>query len=345
MFEESLHSILKEIITRPYGGKQKTKVLTAPEDNILMIIKNASFLLQSEPAILNLSGNFVVVGDVHGNISSILRIIEKIGYPSEDTKYILLGDYIDRGFYSLEVVLYLYILKLLFPSYIYLLRGNHETRSIGLNFKNECIEKYSLKVFDEAMDSFNNLPMAAILNDSIFCVHGGISSRVKSRKELMNIKKTDGDPRSDDVITDFLWSDPSTKFSGYSPSKRGVGRCYGEDAVDQFLSNCQLETVVRGHEVAELGYDTPFNNNTLITVFSSVNYCGQKNTAAVLIVDEDNQLSYEFFRPLSVKDKLKFTLPEFILEKEVFKTDYSSQEHVDLIDNGELIKNALLSIY
>lgn len=280
------------------------------------LIKECSAVLANEPVVLHLTGEFHVVGDLHGNLNSLVRIFEKCGYPPE-SKYVFLGDYVDRGYESVEVCLLLYSLKLLYPSEIYLLRGNHESKRLTkfYGFRDDCKEKYTRHVYNEFIKSFNNLSIAAILNQKIFCVHGG-ACRIDRSEELTSIEKPiQRVAVMGDIISDVLWSDPRNDVDYLEDSERGCGQLFGEVALDDFLETFGCECLIRAHECCQEGFDRPFGNNKCVTVFSSVDYQDGGNRGAVLIV-RDTIERVELFYPMTSAEmaKRRLVLPTWLLD-------------------------------
>lgn len=138
-------------------------------------------ILKQEPNIVKIQDPVTVVGDVHGQYYDLLKILEVGGNP-EDTKYLFLGDYVDRGSFSIECVILLYAIKINFKTTTYMLRGNHECRQLTsfFNFKQECDVKYDEEVYERVMDSFDALPLCCVINEKFIGVHGGISPEVES---------------------------------------------------------------------------------------------------------------------------------------------------------------------
>ena len=277
--------------------------------NGVKIIFKATSILKEEPAVLQINTkknelDFVIVGDIHGSLDSLIRIFKEKGYPPT-TRYLFLGDYVDRGTKSCEVKILLYSLKCLYPDDIYLIRGNHEFSNMTdfYGFKNECFKRilttfvnqeyFSATGFYKAMtDSFQTLPICAIIDDSIFCVHGGVTSMIKNRQELMNLKKV-GDIYNDDDLAqaEMLWNDPDKCISMYEISRRGRGSIFGERAVDEFLKNLNFKLIIRGHQNVTNGYDWPFGQKGgLLTVFSAIDYCKSANNGGVAIVLKEEDI-------------------------------------------------------
>ncbi|CAC9699160.1 serine/threonine protein phosphatase 5 [Plasmodium sp. DRC-Itaito] len=250
---------------------------------VLDIIK----LLKELPTLvyLNLEEDetLTICGDVHGQYYDLLNIMKINGYPSEKNSYLFNGDFVDRGSFSVEVIIFLYLAKLTFPNNVHLTRGNHETDNMNkiYGFLGELQEKYDEKMHVLFSDSFKFLPLAYVLNKNIFICHGGIPS--KTDTTLEDIEKIDRnkEPLDEGVMTDLLWSDPNEE-KGFKPSKRGIGFSFGTDITENFLKINNLSLIIRSHEVRDEGYSLE-QNGQLYTVFSAPNYCDiMKNKGAFL---------------------------------------------------------------
>ena len=269
----------------------------------------------------------------------MIRLFEVGGDP-KDTQYLFLGDYVDRGCFSTEVVLYLYALKITYPKSLFMLRGNHECRQLTsfFNFKDECVYKYNLTLYDEIMNSFDNLPIAALINKAFFCVHGGLSPDLTSLDEVKTMDRFQEIPR-EGPMCDLLWSDPyeleadaanasdnpdamdkghhsniqeSTQWFGYNDTRQ-CSFVYGVEAVKQFLKDNKLTSIIRAHEAQVDGYKMQMINKTsgiprVITIFSAPNYCDcYKNKAACLKFD-NNVLNIKQF----IDSPHPYYLPNFM---------------------------------
>lgn len=226
---------------------------------------------------------FNVCGDVHGQYFDLMNIFEFNGNPSETNPYLFNGDFVDRGSFSVEVILTLFAWKLCYPDHFHLIRGNHETRNMNkmYGFEGEVKHKYDLDIMELFSETFCALPLCGILNDKVMVVHGGLFSQ--DNVTLADIENIDRfrEPPEAGIMCDILWADP-IKTNGRHPSKRGVGLCFGPDIAHKFLDENRLETLVRSHEVKDNGYEEEASGR-VITIFSAPNYCDQMgNKGAVL---------------------------------------------------------------
>lgn len=219
-----------------------------------------------------------VVGDTHGQFYDVLNIFSRFGGVSDDHVYLFNGDFVDRGLWSCEVALYLYVLKALYPRLVIINRGNHETNDMNktYGFADECEAKYSKKVFEAFSESFGSLPLATLINQAYLVMHGGLFSN--DQVTLDDIRKINRFPLSgstqparDGLAMELLWTDPQEE-NGRSPSKRGLGIQFGPDITERFCAQNKIRKVLRSHEVRMGGVEEE-HNGRLITVFSAPNYC------------------------------------------------------------------------
>ena len=257
------------------------------EELIGKIIMQSIDNLVKEKPMVRRNGCFVIVGDIHGSLHDLLRIFRMYGYPPNQ-KYIFLGDYVDRGEFSIDVMTLLFALYNSFPEHITLIRGNHEFLEINsaYGFKRECLERFGNDtIFNLFNKAFCFLPLSSIVNNDIFCVHGGITQQINSTEDLEKLSYFH--PEHRDMIHEMVWSDPSHKPISYSSNPRGLGKTFGLIALNEFLGKTGLKIIIRAHQCVD-GYSTMFNRR-LITVFSSSNYSPEAaNSSGVVLVSERN---------------------------------------------------------
>ncbi|KAI2811307.1 hypothetical protein BLOT_002481 [Blomia tropicalis] len=282
---------------------------------ITRICEEVCELLSAETRVLQVSTPTLVMGDIHGNMHDLLTFEMQLWpmAPAEIGPNVLfLGDYVDRGEFSIEVVLYLFCMKILAPNKFFLLRGNHEVRQIQkvFTFEKECLDKYGTHgpiVYETFNRAFDQLPFAAIIDESIYCAHGGIPCSVTSIEELNRQPSLLSDPEQEaPAVWEILWSDPITapeyqqlsEFmnkkdgSGYLPNmKRSTAFYFSEIATNNFLKKNKLSRVIRAHEVINEGFRLN-HRGSVITIFSCSRYCGGPNKAAAIVVEAFEQDGY-----------------------------------------------------
>ncbi|KII68121.1 Serine/threonine-protein phosphatase PP1-gamma catalytic subunit [Thelohanellus kitauei] len=252
-------------------------------------------LFLNEPTLLELEAPIKICGDIHGQYKDLLNIFKLGGLPPKSS-YLFLGDYVDRGSRSLETICLLFALKIEYPNKIYLLRGNHECAKITkwYGFYDECKRRYNIKLWKHFCDVFDCLPIAAIINERIFCCHGGLSPQLTSFSDITRISRPTGVPSSG-LLCDLLWSDPNRQISEWKPSDRGISFIFGNDILEEFLDKNNLDLVCRAHQVVEDGYEF-FGSKRLVTLFSAPQYCGEfDNKGAIMNVDADLLCSFTIF--------------------------------------------------
>lgn len=266
----------------------------------LIVIEKVTEILKTENSILDITvdadkTNFVIVGDVHGDLSSLFKIFKLEGLPPK-TRYLFLGDYVDRGKNGSEVLLILYCYKILYPSDFFLIRGNHEFESMNdeYGFKYECDSRSDLGPFfyKKITETYSFLPLCAILNKKAFCVHGGISSLLESRDGLKKVRKVGKEINSlNRIQTDFLWNDPDNEIENFAPNSRGIGSVFGKKALFDFLDKIECDVLIRGHQNQMEGFSCNFGKTgRMLTLFSAVNYCDTGNEGAYAKVLKNNEI-------------------------------------------------------
>lgn len=286
--------------------KNKDK-LPVSGNEIKYILQKSRSIFLDQPTLLKLCPPVKIVGDIHGQFHDLIRIFKSCGFPP-NTNYLFLGDYVDRGHKSLETILLLLCYKIKYPENFFMLRGNHESANITkiYGFYDECKRRLpqiagTHKLWKMFVDVFNTLPIAATINNKIFCIHGGLSPELQDLKQIETIKRPTDIPDTG-LLADLLWSDPDSRVKTFSISKwpkndRGVSYCFGKKHVDYFCSQFKMELIVRGHMVVEDGYEF-FDKRKLVTVFLAPNYCGEfNNYGAVMGVDKTLCCSFELIKP------------------------------------------------
>lgn len=251
------------------------------------------------PSLIQVVSPCYIIGDLHGNLFDLLRIF-MYADPLPNSRFLFLGDYVDRGQYSIEVITLLLGLMIKYPRNIILIRGNHEFASVNstYGFLTEVEAQYPFsKLYEQFNEVFSWMPIAAIVNDEIFCVHGGLSPVMTQINDFINFKRPCV-TFDDSGISDVVWSDPSTTVKNFEKSTRGSGYLFGQDAIAKFLRETNTKHIIRAHQCVHLGIQRSFDD-LVYTVFSSSNYSECKN----------NRLGMIFIRPNS--DIQVFSLPPF----------------------------------
>ncbi|CUM56893.1 uncharacterized protein AC631_01505 [Debaryomyces fabryi] len=310
--DEIIDRLLEIGLKRPNNSsanssrKNKDKLPLTSQEIKYVLNKSRSIFLD-QPTLLRLSPPVKIVGDIHGQFHDLIRIFNSCGYPPY-TNYLFLGDYVDRGYKSLETILLLLCYKIKYPENFFMLRGNHESANITkiYGFYDECKRRLpsisgNHKLWKTFVDVFNALPIAATINDKIFCIHGGLSPDLTDLKQIENIKRPTDIP-DNGLLADLLWSDPDPLIKNFSPTNwpkndRGVSYCFGKKHVDYFCLKFKMDLIVRGHMVVEDGYEF-FDKRKLVTVFLAPNYCGEfDNYGAIMSVDKSLCCSFELIKP------------------------------------------------
>lgn len=265
------------------------------ESEVKALCSKAREILSEESNVQVLNSPMTICGDIHGQLYDLVELF-KIGGECPKTNYIFMGDFVDRGYNSVETFLLLLALKVRYPDRITLIRGNHESRQITqvYGFYDECMKKYSsVNVWRYCTEVFDYLALAAVIDGKVFCVHGGLSPSINTIDDLKSINRKQEVPH-EGPMCDLLWSDPE-EIQGWSVSPRGAGWLFGGDIVSKFNHNNGIELVARAHQLVMEGYRSMFDNS-LVTVWSAPNYCYRcGNVAAILELDEHLSRAYKTF--------------------------------------------------
>ncbi|KAF5381810.1 hypothetical protein D9615_005581 [Tricholomella constricta] len=337
------------------------------EQQALYILERVTEILTREPNLVDVKSPVTICGDIHGQYYDLMKLFE-VGGSIEENNYLFLGDYVDRGSFGIECLLYLYSLKIWYPHKFVLLRGNHECRHLTeyFTFKRECLHKYSERVYEACITSFCALPVTALVDGRFFCVHGGISPELIRLSDLNRMNRFQ-EPGNHGLLCDLLWSDPVANYGheqeptqdgpGLPPgrtflhnSTRGCSFYFTYEASCQFLERNNLLGIIRGHEAQDAGYTmhkkTPTKKfPSVITIFSAPNYLDvYHNRGAVLkyankniTIRQFNYSSHPYWLPNFV-DAFTWSLPFVgakITDMLLAVLSVCSQEELTEIDSDE----------
>lgn len=284
----------------------------------------AEQLFMQEPTVLQLKAPVKVFGDLHGQFGDLMRLFDEYGFPSTAgdityIDYLFLGDYVDRGQHSLETITLLLALKIEYPENVHLIRGNHEAADINalFGFRIECIERMGendgIWAWTRFNQLFNYLPLAALIEKKIICMHGGIGRSIHSVEQIEKLERPITMDAGSIILMDLLWSDPTENDSieGLRPNARGPGLVtFGPDRVTDFCKKNKLQLIIRAHECVMDGFER-FAQGQLITLFSATNYCGTANNAgAILVVGRGLVIVPKLIHPLPPPIQSPETSPE-----------------------------------
>ncbi|XP_057873367.2 serine/threonine-protein phosphatase PP1 isozyme 3 [Cryptomeria japonica] len=292
----ALDSLIKRLLD--VRGSPPGKKLQLSEAEIRQLCVVAKDIFMKEPMLLELEAPINILGDIHGQYSDLLQHFDCGGLPPK-SNYLFLGDYVDRGKQSLETICLLLAYKVKYPKHFFLLRGNHECASINriYGFYDDCKRNFSVKLWKTFTDCFNCLPVAALIDEKVLCMHGGLSPDLNSLEQIRSLPRPTDVPDTG-LLCDLLWSDPSNEDQGWALNDdRGVSYTFGPDKVSECLKKLDLDLICRAHQVVEDGYEF-FADRQLVTVFSAPNYGDLfDNAAAMLIVDETLKCSFSILKP------------------------------------------------
>ncbi|KAG6571435.1 Serine/threonine-protein phosphatase BSL1, partial [Cucurbita argyrosperma subsp. argyrosperma] len=288
----------------------------------------AEQIFMHEPTVLQLKAPVKVFGDLHGQFGDLMRLFDEYGFPSTAgdityIDYLFLGDYVDRGQHSLETITLLLALKIEYPDNVHLIRGNHEAADINalFGFRLECIERMGesdgIWAWTRFNQLFNYLPLAALIEKKIICMHGGIGRSIHTVEQIEKLERPITMDAGSIILMDLLWSDPTENDSveGLRPNARGPGLVtFGPDRVTEFCKRNSIQLIIRAHECVMDGFER-FAQGQLITLFSATNYCGTANNAgAILVIGRGLVVVPKLIHPLPPPLQSPETSPERIIE-------------------------------
>lgn len=228
------------------------------QSQIYPLIERALEIMKEESMLLRIDGPVHIGSDIHGQYYDLLRLFNSYGEPPAQN-YLFLGDYVDRGKQSIETICLLFAYKIKYPKNIFLLRGNHECQEISrvFGFFDECKRRYSFKLWKTFISLFDNMPVAALINNRILCMHGGLSPSLKQFEDIEKLKKPSKIPQKG-LLCDLLWADPArnnscfvsstaVKENGWGENDRGTSFIFNEQVVEKFVQTHAIDLIVRGH--------------------------------------------------------------------------------------------------
>lgn len=267
--------------------------------------------LAAQPSLVRVPAPAKVFGDVHGQLRDLLLMFGLYGPPThcggdvQTTSYVFNGDWVDRGEHQLEVVLLLFALKTVYPSQVFLVRGNHEFRDMSegmeedgflFHMQQQLPTRWSF-CYEAVHQAFDWLPLAALVGGVVLVLHGGIGDGSWGLKDLEQIERPLKWELSGCVL-DALWSDPTDSddwmnWGVHANEERGLGSGvteFGPDVTAQFCRREGLSLIIRSHQYVRQGYKV-MHGGHLITLFTARNYFGEvgqeSNDGAMLLLAPD----------------------------------------------------------
>ena len=293
---DNIHKIIKKLKKARRGSI--CQELNIKEDECNYVIDKAYGILEKEESLLKISAPLYICGDIHGQYYDLLRVFDILNYPPQST-FLFLGDYVDRGKQSLECLLLLLCLKIKYPDKIFLLRGNHECEALNkmYGFFDECKRRLSIKCFKKIITLFNIMPISALINENILCMHGGLSKDLQNIEQINKILRPTDIP-NEGLLCDILWSDPNESLNeDFGSNERNISVTFSKDVVKNFLEKNNLDLICRAHQVVEEGFEF-FADMKLVTIFTAPNYMGEfDNNGGILEVGEDLLCKFHVLRP------------------------------------------------
>ncbi len=298
---------LSSFISRHMKGKGKSGVreVRYKEAELVQLLEQARQVIGEQAILLQLTAPIVVVGDIHGQFNDLQRWFSLAGRPP-NTNYLFLGDYVDRGRQGLESICLLLAFKVHYPKHFFLLRGNHECAHINriYGFYDELNRRGFKKLWKQFQDVFDVMPLSALIDRRILCMHGGLSPELTSWDKIDQLRRPLAAAEAG-LACDLLWSDPERGLKGWTPSLRGISYVFGTDVVRAFRQQFDIDLIARAHQVVQNGFEF-FANQSLVTIFSAPNYCNEfDNNGAIMFVSQDLECKFSVMAATDpvIKDK------------------------------------------
>lgn len=254
------------------------RVTSLARDEVMNIIDKAAETFLGRPFIVKIprpTSRLTVCGDVHGQYMDMMRIFQNNGVPTVTNPYLFNGDVVDRGPNSKACILTLLLYRLMDPASLLINRGNHELMEMNAyyGFRKELKDDELFRRFNELFDL---LPIAHVIGEKFFVVHGGLPRRICKLDDIQ-----------DNEYQELLWNDPCEKL-GITENPRGPGTYrFGPDVTERFLNLNKMDILIRSHEMVREGFEYS-QNGKCVTVFSAPNYAGYyKNKGGYMIISND----------------------------------------------------------
>ncbi|GMR42545.1 hypothetical protein PMAYCL1PPCAC_12740, partial [Pristionchus mayeri] len=277
-------------------------------DTVFKLLDQALIDITIQPTLLEFEAPTYVCGDIHGQITDLRRIFHICGYPNSK-RFLFLGDYVDRGSHSIEVICVLFAMRLLFKDKVFLLRGNHELAHINKSygFQEDITKKWvsdparAKEVYKKFNEVFSFLPLAAVVSGKILCMHGGLSPLLHSLDDIRKLERPITTPKG--LAQDILWSDPQPGVCGFKHnSMRACSFNFGEKDVEERLKKMGLSKIIRAHQVVQHGWEA-FANGRVITVFSASRYQDDLyNYAAIIDIQKNLRMEIIMIKPADFEE-------------------------------------------
>jgi serine/threonine-protein phosphatase 6 catalytic subunit len=295
-----------------------------PENDLKKLCDLVKSYLLEESNVQPVSSPVTICGDIHGQFFDLLELFRTGGSLSDDKfnfddkgSYIFMGDFVDRGYHSLETFTLLLLLKARWPDKVTLLRGNHESRQITqvYGFYDEVQQKYgNPNAWKYCCAVFDYLTLAALIDGKILCVHGGLSPEIKTLDQVRTIQRNQEIPH-EGPFCDLMWSDPE-EIETWQVSPRGAGWIFGSKATLEFNQINNLDLICRSHQLVQEGYKYMFPEQSLVTVWSAPNYCYRcGNVASILYIDQELNREFKIFKDVPESSRIvpARTAPSYFL--------------------------------
>lgn len=291
---------------------------TYSKNELVTLAELAAEVFRSEQSLASISPPCTIVGDIHGQFSDLVRLLN-MRCPKEEkdnkkksqvtgfsaNRFVFLGDYVDRGSHSIECISLVFALKIVYPNHYVLLRGNHETRAINFayGFREELMNKLGetdgAEVWEKYNEAFSWMPLACIVGSRILCMHGGLSPDLNSLDDVRKIKRPIVDVATNRLAQDLLWADPTSDQMMTTISSepvygknvvRGLSCTFNEAAVLDTCNKLKLKLIIRAHQMIPEGFK--FHSNNLLTIFSAPRYMNETdNKGATVKITEKGDFS------------------------------------------------------